>query len=343
MTDYVQLAAEGLSSSAVYVDSAASVAQAGSLPAAYSGSGVGIVVLPEVATTTFSPASIASQVLQATGGKYKTVIVVIDKNYDTFGVAGQNADKISAVLNGANTGNAGEALIAKASEVKSATSTVTTTEVPKNPEGSGSLPLVGGVSALLVVGVVAACVASVVRKSKRRSQQQLPGGNNPTKMDSSHVPAELTAFYKEYKENNDALKSLTPAIATAYQPLVHSAVVSGDKILNYLDELFERIDKKAGSQARTLAIVEYKDKLQKLNKAMGDGYFLDIVEHPDLWDNPEERAGKAVKAVTATSQQIIDNIRQVNASQDLEFGVALEALIGAMDAPTVEDAYKKKA
>ena len=39
-------------------------------------------------------------------------------------------------------------------------------------------------------------------------------------------------------------------------------------------------------------------------------------------------------------QQLIKNIRQVNASQDLEFQVALESLVGSMNTPSVESAYE---
>ena len=46
-------------------------------------------------------------------------------------------------------------------------------------------------------------------------------------------------------------------------------------------------------------------------------------------------------ALDATDEQIIRNIQQVNANQDLEIKVALDSLTRSMSRPALENIYKK--
>ena len=57
-------------------------------------------------------------------------------------------------------------------------------------------------------------------------------------------------------------------------------------------------------------------------------YLLDILNHPDLWDDPAERIQEVRTAVSAFSVEIVENIKQVNARRGLHFQVSLDGLIG---------------
>jgi hypothetical protein len=78
-----------------------------------------------------------------------------------------------------------------------------------------------------------------------------------------------------------------------------------------------------------VARVEYRDQLGKVVDVLGPDYYLDILANPDLWDDPSRRAQAVEVAIAAFEEQILDNIRQVNAAQDLRFQVSLDALARA--------------
>ena len=93
-------------------------------------------------------------------------------------------------------------------------------------------------------------------------------------------------------------------------------------------ELFTRLDKRSGADQLGIAAVEYDDKLRKLSAALDRDYLLDILTHPHLWDDPDERVREVRGAVSAVSDELVGNIKQVNASRGLHFQVSLDGLIG---------------
>lgn len=99
-----------------------------------------------------------------------------------------------------------------------------------------------------------------------------------------------------------------------------------NSIIELSQELFKRVEAKSGSQAHKLAAVNYTDTLMKLNKAVSEDYYLDILIHPQLWDRPEMRLKAVEKAVIATSNQLLTNIKRVNASHDVDYAVVLNSL-----------------
>jgi len=104
-----------------------------------------------------------------------------------------------------------------------------------------------------------------------------------------------------------------------------------NEILQDSQELFTRISSKMDSQAHRLAAVNYTNTLKKLNKALDVDYYLDIKKNPRLWDNREARISAVERAVAATAAQLLKNIQQVNASQDIEYEVSLDSLINSLD------------
>ncbi|WP_207207192.1 hypothetical protein, partial [Agromyces binzhouensis] len=97
-----------------------------------------------------------------------------------------------------------------------------------------------------------------------------------------------------------------------------------------VEELFVRLDRAGGGQ-RGIAAIEYDDKLRKLTAALDRDYLLDILTHRHLWDDPDERVREVRDAVVAVSDELVQNIKQVNARRGLHFQVSLDGLIGGRE------------
>ncbi|MDR2566898.1 MAG: hypothetical protein LBC97_12760 [Bifidobacteriaceae bacterium] len=101
------------------------------------------------------------------------------------------------------------------------------------------------------------------------------------------------------------------------------------RIVTDTSELFRRLERRGAGDQKAVARVEYHDQVAKVVEVLGEDYYLDILTRPDLWDDPAGRARAVEAAVAAFSEQIVNNIKQVNAAQDLRFQVSLDALARA--------------
>lgn len=319
--DFVGDAADALDGSPVYVDPDASLSSSGDIAELAEEQDVAVVVLPELATGTFSASNLAGQVLRKVDG-YDAVIVVVDGSFDSYGVAAREAGEGAALtqqLNSAGHDDGGAAVLATLSRDDWRSS---------SPAGGGSgdddgggLGTVVGVGAGVVgLAVVAAAGALVVRRL--RAGAAAPGRDVPDELRS--VLVRLEALQRHHGTQ------LSPAVSARLQ-----------SILANVGQLFHRIRRTGTEQQVRIASIEYVDVLTKLERALGEDYYLDILRNPRLWENADARKQEVEEAVRATDDQLVANIRQVNASQDLEFKVALESLVGSMDA-TVKDIYSPR-
>lgn len=186
----------------------------------------------------------------------------------------------------------------------------------------GVLPI--AVGALGVVGCAAGFLGSSFdfkRKPKQKVEVEKEVASTVSMIDS--LPINLKAEIKKLQRiaylHGNAKTRLFPTIIN---------------ILRDSGELFSRIETRVGSQAHRLASLNYTDTLMKLNRALDSDYYLDILANARLWNDPEERLAAVEKAVEATEKQLVRNIRQVNASQDIDYEVSLESLTSSMDSLT---------
>ncbi len=129
----------------------------------------------------------------------------------------------------------------------------------------------------------------------------------------------------------DRLSALRPPYqvrAAAGDPVATAVVGSIDSVVGNVAELFGRLQTKADAAQRSLAEIEYDDKLGRLATALGPDYLLDVLANPRLWEQPEAHTRDVRAALEAVDAQLLDNIRQVNAQRALVFEVALDRLIG---------------
>lgn len=330
--DFVSESISGLIAKNVFVDSAASLSNATEISAAFSGSSVGVVSLPQMSTSTFTASDLARQILSGTNGQYKTIIVMVDSSRDSFGVASTgDASLIAQTLNEANTGDGGAAILKSAQTIVKASTNVqtsTSTQAESSSNG-GNVVLYGGTSLAVAVLVAAAVVA--LSKDKRKAKKKPLSATLREQL--AVLPEDLRKVANEFVEIKQLheLNSNSSILAPELQ-----------KIVTNFTELFARIDRKGTEQQKRMASVQYIDTFTKLNSALGKDYYLDIRLHPDLWDNAPQRLKEVETAVSATSSELINNIKQINASKDLEFKVALESLSKSINEISVGDLYNDK-
>lgn len=186
----------------------------------------------------------------------------------------------------------------------------------------GVLPI--AVGALGIGGFATGMLGSVFIKEPKRSEQ-------PKELEASIaefvVPKAVASLSDGLKNQIIRLQSILKLHSKAGTEL--TPVIAN--ILRNSHQLFERILSKQDVQSYRLAAVNYTDTLTKLNRALDKDYYLDILKNPNLWNNPAERLAAVDKAVTATGNQLVSNIRQVNASQDIDYAISLESLTSSMD------------
>lgn len=317
--DFVGDAAAALDSSPVYVDSDATLSSRGDIASLAEDQHVAVVALPELATGTFSASGLAGQVLRKADG-YDAVIVVVDGSFDSFGVAAREPSEgatLTRELNSASNGDGGAAVLQTLSRDDWRASS-SAGDGSGGSDGGGLGTVVGVGSGVVALAAVAAFGALVARRLRA-------GGAAPAR----DVPEELRSVLAR-------LEALQRQHGMQLSPGVNARLQS---ILANVGQLFHRIRRTGTEQQVRIASIEYVDVLTKLERALGEDYYLDILRNPRLWENADARRAEVEEAVTATDEQLVTNIRQVNASQDLEFKVALESLVGSMDA-TVKDIYK---
>lgn len=154
----------------------------------------------------------------------------------------------------------------------------------------------------------------------------------------------ITASSKSFTEAfNDAVEALKVLIEK-HHVLGYKRTSSKMKsILIAVDELFGRIQKKGTNDQLSMASVKYAYLFDKVAYAMNEDHYIDIARNPHLWENPERRMKDSEKALDSVHQQIIDNIKQVNSSKDLDFKVALEALNAVQEKQNVmEEVFVKE-
>lgn len=103
------------------------------------------------------------------------------------------------------------------------------------------------------------------------------------------------------------------------------------QIVRSIDNLFERLEKRGTDEDLTMASVKYAYILEKLSFTLGEDTYLDVVKNPGLWNNSEKKIQDSEKALNEVHRQIVENIKQVNDSNELDFRVALDALLSVSE------------
>lgn len=163
---------------------------------------------------------------------------------------------------------------------------------------------------IAAISVAIGLLVSSRRRRRARADEKLPEG----------VENQLVVLRSLIPEYADLAASGDAVAARTRDDL--------DAIVTNTTELFSRIDRRSAEGQLSIAAVEYDDKLRKLTAAVGRDYLLDILTHQGLWEDPDDRVREVSGAVTAVSEELVENIKQVNARRGLHFQVSLDGLIG---------------
>lgn len=280
---------------------------------------IAVIVLPASANLENQYDGYVLEQLTAAASQ-KTVIVAVGDNLmaDSVEIDGDVAMTI-ANENESSATDLQAALVETVQEISS--------ETPTSPGGGDTggadllMPVViGGVVLLAAVGTA---IGLIVRR--RRTP------NVPT----DPVPAGI-------RLRVNRLRELRADYAAVPGSLVAAETAAGiDALASHVEQLFTRLNAKAGEDQSVLAAAEYSDKLARLVAALDRDYLLDLLTRPDLWDAPDERIAEVREALSAVSTQIVDNIKQVNARKGLLFQVSLDSLIGRSELRDWERQFKQ--
>jgi hypothetical protein len=314
--------------------------------------GIALAVVPEsrleTAVATMSAGQLASRLATGAGS---AVLVVVDKanGRDSFGLAGGDLtdDQISdvlTVLNQSQAASGEQAITASAAELADifapgAAETPAAAHSDSDSPVKSFLRFTGVVLAIIVGGVillVAGLVLIVVLILRRSSPKRR--GRHPVDKKlfdkSTHADA-VERWLLKLRE----LADLYAAKPSRYKALGRPIHLQINSVIGDVQELFRRLRARGSAQQTRLAEAKYSDVLKKLVLAVDRDYYQDIIDNPRLWSGAPGRVDAIGRALAAVHEQVLENIKQVNASKDLEFQVALDSLLESQRAAKLSDVY----
>lgn len=305
---YVDDAADALGESSVHVSSEVpdGAALAGRLEAQIADASIGVAVFSDNAALEASGPDIVAELAGRTG--YDTIIVAVGSDLS----AGSRVLEQGEAMRIANEAEATAGSLEDA--LTETVQTVIVESEPTAPVGGG-----GEVGVIVTITViVAVLVGGVTTLLVRRRARTAAPGSAPALPD--RIARDLRALR--------ALAGEYTAAGAAGSPVAARTAQDIDVIAGNTEELFRRLGRKGDDAQRRLAEIEYADKLAKLSAALDRDYLLDILTHPHLWDDPQERVREVQDAAEAVSAELVENIKQINARRALHFQVSLDGLVG---------------
>lgn len=331
---YQDNAVQALQNSQVYVESSVSLSDESSVENALQGSDIAVAVLPSLAVDSLAPADFGREILSGT--PYATLILILEDNARPFSVvykstpSEESARAVYTTLSD-NGNDIDKALVPIIEQLKTGENSASPSGSTGSDSESGGSRVLNVLFSLFTLILVVVVMVVAFKLIRRKSFSAKRNHAAPLGKVAESVPTKLHALIKQLDD-----------LASKHSQLAHDDSLASDlrTIVRNVQELFTRLSKKGTNGQRGIAEVEYVDKLTKLNEALGANYYLDIIEHPELWDNFQERLKSVASAASAVKSQLIENIKQVNASKDLEFQVVLESLLASANAVTLKDIYK---
>lgn len=305
---YIDPAADALASANVYVSPEVSGGSAlvQQLEQQIGDASIGVAVFSENAELEGSASDIVTELASA-GTGYDTIIVAVGDDV----AAGSSALSAGEALRIANEAESSADSVDDAL-TQTVQGVIEATPAPSSGVDAG--PVIGiGLAIALLLGAGIA-VIGVVRSRRRRRAQD----------DERGMPESVAAQVV-------TLRGLVPEYAAvgASGNLIAARTANEIGMLaDNVTELFQRLDRRNVEDQVNIAAVEYDDKLRKLTAALNRDYLLDILTHPHLWDDPDDRVREVQTALEAVSSELLENIKQVNARRGLLFQVSLDGLIG---------------
>lgn len=293
-----------------------------------------VAVVSNDDSNSLNPNQLATELAQSSGTK-ELILVVDMGSSDRFGVYSQSGkgDQILEALNGAGQADGGEAIVS--SNVASIYNTSATTS--DSGDGGGFGLVAGIIITLAVLGSLG--TAYFFYRASRRGRESALEASRPSR--AAIAAQRSVELSEDLKAEIGKLSKTMERYQRSEEPKLREAGVLLQPVHDHIYELFGRIDKKNARQNREIAQVRYLNILKKLNSTLSADYFEDMVRKPELWDESDQKIAGVLTALQSVDRQIIENIKQVNSSKEIEFKVAVDSLIGS-DEIRVEEAFGKE-
>lgn len=177
------------------------------------------------------------------------------------------------------------------------------------PGGGLFLPaLVGavvGVGALVAGGIG---VGRLVARSRRTEDETAPG--------------EIPRSVADLLGRLDVLRGVYRA--RERYPVAARAAQSIDELTDAVAELFRRLSASGDDLPR--AEHEYVPALRRLATALDRGYLLDMVEHPDLWDDRDRRVAEVEQALQDVTRRALADTKDLTMRRAIRAEISLDGL-----------------
>lgn len=307
---YVDEAAGALAQGNVYVsDEVPGAANlAGTLEQQVTDDSIAVAVFSSNAELEASGPEIVSQLASQTG--YDTIIVAVGDDLSAGSRVLASGEAMRIANEAENSADSlGSAIVQTVEGVVAATP-----QDSGQPAGVDGGLIVGGALGIAVLVAAGGALWGVLRAHRRRRDA---AGHAPLPDAIRPLVGRLRALSGEYATAGASGNPVATEVAGEVAVVANNAT-----------ELFDRLDRKGDEGQRATAAVEYGETLRKLTAALDRDYLLDILKHPDLWDDPVERVNEVRTALSSFSTELVENIKQVNARRGLHFQVSLDGLIG---------------
>lgn len=340
-SEVVTRSAKGLSSYQVFQSAGAELTDGQTLATKLRGADLGIAVIPKREVTSKSAEEIAGELRSNPSVKYSTVIVVLDGSKDILGVSSNNQEvkaRLDSYMGNEPVSDAGWLLITNAEKIFNVEKDLKAEADKRASDAAKAAETERTAAALKPWTPVVIAAFVLISASLLFLRRRLRTGNKDDvkRYGFRKMPKKLRESVDSFRKTIDLHKNLDsryyPQLAI-YNPCL--------KLIARFVELEETMEKLDISDNRRMILeVEYVERLDKLKEAIGEDYYLSILKEPEHWEDPKGKMKRVKDAVVAMSAQVLESIKQINDSSNLEFKIALDSIIGDKNVK-VEDLYKK--
>lgn len=183
--------------------------------------------------------------------------------------------------------------------------------------------IIGGISGAFALATIGGGWFAVKTKDSRARKRLF----------KSYAPDRKRNLPREVNAELDGLRLDLEKLIELHEDALAAKV---GEVITLCQELFSKLHARDEHQAN-LAAVNYADLLAKLNQALSDDYYFNMLEKPQLWSRVEERKALVHSVATAIAAELIQNIRDFNAHADIIHDVNLESVLDRANARAILD------
>lgn len=190
---------------------------------------------------------------------------------------------------------------------------------------------------LPTLGVAAPLLGFSISKLKNRTELALTARSDGSNRSLPAAPLpEIDGSIPARKTMGNRLEEGAQRFGSSLRSLEQRAMEnSNNNIYGYIASLIEelqtlehKLQLSAIDQQARLTYAKYLPMVKKLVELTAPNYYGDFVRNPDHWNDPKRMRIQVELSVLAVAKEASEDIRRLNSSQELDFKVSVESLIG---------------